>query len=248
MKIRSIVMAVNQIVDKRAPEILTSFGVIGVVSTTGLGIKATIKSVLKIQETEKKEKRKLTNKESLILVWSYYLPTLSSAAITIASVIASNSVSANRLLGMSNIFLLTEEAFAQYKDKVVDMIGEKKAKLIEEDLNQAELEKKPVGNSAIILTGAGEHLCFDKLSGRYFKHDIEKLRRAQNDFNEQLFSDMYLTVNDWYYMIGLEGTDLGTHMGWDVQNGNLRLSFSAKLTDSGEPCIIIAYNTEPRYM
>jgi hypothetical protein len=59
---------------------------------------------------------------------------------------------------------------------------------------------------------------------------------------------MFLPLNDLYDMLGLEDTDMGRRAGWDVQNGKLELQFSAKIATDGEPCIVLSYSVEPKYL
>ena len=99
----------------------------------------------------------------------------------------------------------------------------------------------------VIFTGKGSVMCYDSLSGRYFKSDIEQIRRVVNELNRNLLSDMFLTVNELYYAIGLSGTKLGDMMGWDIDKGMLEIDFSAQLTEEGEPCLVLNYSTEPRF-
>ena len=59
---------------------------------------------------------------------------------------------------------------------------------------------------------------------------------------------MFVPLNELYDMLGLEGTEMGRNAGWDVQNGKLDIQFSAKIATDGEPCIVLSYPIEPRYL
>jgi hypothetical protein len=84
------------------------------------------------------------------------------------------------------------------------------------------------------------------MSGRYFRNDIEQIRRVVNDLNHQLLSDMWLTLNEFYYAIGLGGINLGEEVGWNADE-LIEINFSSKITPDGEPCLVLNYETTPYY-
>jgi hypothetical protein len=58
---------------------------------------------------------------------------------------------------------------------------------------------------------------------------------------------MYISVNDFYYEIGLGNTKIGNDLGWHVDNGLIDLEFSSQLADDGTPCLVLDYRVAPRY-
>jgi hypothetical protein len=100
-------------------------------------------------------------------------------------------------------------------------------------------------NKEVIVTGKGETLFYDSLSGRYFKNDMENIRKAQNDFNSELLTEMYKPLNEFYHYISLQDTELGKNLGWDT-DGLLDIHFSAKIASNGVPCIVLEYRLQPK--
>ena len=86
-----------------------------------------------------------------------------------------------------------------------------------------------------------------RFSGRYFKSDIEKIKKAECELNRQMLDDMYVSLNDFYYEIGLDSVKLGDELGWNVDSGYIDLSFSSQLASDGTPCLVIDYSVAPRY-
>lgn len=84
-----------------------------------------------------------------------------------------------------------------YQEKVVETIGEKKEQQIRDEVAKEQVAKNPVSKNEVIITGGGETLCYDSLSGRYFKSDIEKLRKAVNELNHTMVNDMCASLNDY---------------------------------------------------
>ena len=99
----------------------------------------------------------------------------------------------------------------------------------------------------MIITGKGETLCYDSITSRYFKCDIEKLRKVENMMNKRLLSEMYISLNEFYYEIGLNQTDIGDDLGWNIEEGLVDLEFSSQLAEDDTPCLVIGYRVSPRY-
>ena len=70
--------------------------------------------------------------------------------------------------------------------------------------------------NTIINTGLGSTLCFDAISGRYFRSDISKIKEGVNTFNAKLAQDEYKSLNDLYYELHLPYIDIGDALGWNV--------------------------------
>lgn len=246
MSVKNLVRTAGKSVNKNSPTILTGIGVAGIFSTVALSIKGTILAVKVIDDEEFFKKRKLESREKIELVWKLYIPTAASSVLTAAAIIGSNHISSRRNAALVSLYTVAEGALKEYQDKVAEMFGEKKEAKVRDELAQDKLDENPI--KEILIYGKGEHLFFDALSGRYFRSDVESVRRVQNDFNELLFNDMFVPLNELYDMLGLEGTEMGRHSGWDVQNGKLDIQFSAKIATDGEPCIVLNYPIEPRYL
>ena len=251
MTIKNLVRTAGKSVNQNSPVILTGLGVAGIFSTVALSVKGTFLAVRVIDEEEARLRGKhmfvpLTNREKLELVWKLYIPTAASSALTVAAIIGSNHISSRRNAALVSLYTVAEGALNEYQDKVAEMFGEKKEAKVRDELAQDKLDANPM--KEVFLTGKGEHMFYDALSGRYFRSDVETVRRVQNDFNELLFNDMFVPLNDLYDMLGLEGTEMGRNAGWDVQNGKLDIQFSAKIATDGEPCIVLSYPIEPRYL
>jgi len=248
VKIKRVVRSLGNTIDANFPAILTGVGVAGVLSTVALAIKGTFSAVIVIHEEEALSVEKLTQREKLELVWKCYIPTAASSVLTITAIIGANHISTRRNAALLSIYSIADQALKEYQDKVVETIGQKKEEKIRDEIAKDRLDNNPVEGRVIVLTGKGNCLFFDTLSGRYFRSDLETVRRVQNDFNELLFNDMFLPLNDLYDMLGLEDTEMGRRAGWDVQNGKLDIQFSAKIATDGEPCIVLSYSIEPKHL
>lgn len=236
------------VLSKHSPEILTGLGIAGMITTTVLAVKATPKALRCIDDAVyEKEESNLTSIETVKACWKCYIPAAITGTVSIACLIGASSVNARRNTALATAYKLSETALTEYREKVVETIGEKKERNIKDAIAKDNVEKNPVMQQNVIITGKGDTLCYDKLFGRYFKSDIDALKKIENELNRRMFSESYISLNDFYYEVGLDGVDAGEDLGWNIDNGYIDLNFSSQLSSDGQPCLVVSFNIPPKY-
>ena len=245
----TLVVGTKNVIKKHAPEILTGIGIAGMITTTIMAVNATPKALILIEEAKnnKTESEELTVIDTVKVAWKCYIPSAATGCLSIACLIAANSTNSRRSAALATAYSISENALREYQKKVVDTIGEKKEKSIRDDIAKDKIAKHPVVNSEIILTEQGSTLSYDPLSGRYFKSDIEKIRKAINILNKQMMDDMYISLNEFYYEIGLPNTKIGNEIGWNISDGLIDMRFSSQLSENDVPCLVLDYSLAPDY-
>ena len=119
--------------------------------------------------------------------------------------------------------------------------------MIRDKIDKEHIDRDPVSKKEVIVTKAGETLCYDSLSGRYFKSDIEQIKKAVNELNKTMLRDMYVSLNEFYDELDLAHTDMGDQIGWKVDNGLVEVDFSSQIAEDGTPCIVIRFDMPPKY-
>lgn len=239
---------------KHSPEILTVMG-IGTMLTAAVLVGTATPKALKAIEDKKIEEGKdeLTKKETFKVVWRSYVPAVVTATVGVGCIIGANSVHAKRNAALMAAYQLSATALSEYKEKVIETIGEKKEKLVHDNIAKDSVKKleetKPISTRDIIFTGKGDSLCLDLLSGRLFKSDRDRIVRAMNNLNYQMNGgmEMYISLNEFYDEIGLPRIPIGDDMGWSVGKGQIDIHFSAQLTEDDEPCMVIEHLIPPEY-
>ena len=234
-------------VTKHSPEILTGIGIAGMITTTVLAVKSTPKALKLIEDAEREKGEALTAPEKVKECWKCYIPAAVIGTASVACLIGASSVNARRNAALATAYKLSETALTEYKEKVVETIGEKKERAVMDAIAKDKIEEKPVSKSEVIVTKNGDTLCYDSISGRYFKSDIEKLKKVENELNRAMMSEMYISLNEFYDEIGLEHLNIGDEIGWNLDRGLIDLYFSSQLADDGTPCIVINYRVAPKY-
>lgn len=242
--------SVQSTLSKHSPEILTGIGIAGMITTTVLAVQATPKALKLIEEAKKEEHTDvLTPIKTLKTAWKPYVPAAVIGVASVACLVGASSVSLKRNAALTAAYKLSETALTEYKEKVVETIGEKKEKVVREKIAESKLEQNPVEQNTVIITKKGTTRCYEPMSARYFYSDIDTIKRAITDLNERMLNDPfgYLSLNDLYDELNLEHTSRGDDLGWSVYKGIIRVDFHAKIATDNEPCIVIDYVNAPVY-
>ena len=234
------------VISRNSPAILTGLGCAGVLTTAILTGRATLRAseILKMEAPDEQ----LPAAEIVKLTWKVFIPPVLVGASSIACIIGANTINTHRNAALAALYSLSETAFREYKEKVVEEIGRNKELKVRDSIAQDRITTNPVGDRTIIFTGNGEVLCYDALCDRYFKSSAEKIRQQVLELNEDLRNDMWLDLNDLYYAIGLPSTKLGNQVGFDIDKGYIQVDYTGTLTPEGQPCLSIDMTVYPKHM
>lgn len=234
-----------QTLKSNSPEILTAFGVAGVFTTSYLTGKASYKASRIIAEDEQQgvmfESRKDRFKERVRLTWKLYIPAATSAIVTTGCIIGGSKASGKRTAAAVTAYSLTERAFAEYRERVVEEIGKGKEQRTRDEIAQRHISDTPPVSREVIITSGGNVLCCELYTHRYFRSDMETLRKAQNDINVWVVNSRQSTLDDFYSLIGLSSTSESGNLGWDDER-LMELEFTTTLVEGQTPCLAFNYN------
>lgn len=244
MKLKPILKTAGLYFKDHAPEILTGVGISGMITTCVLSVKATPKAMKAIED-----KKAETTLDKVKAGYKYYiLPGITGTLSTIC-LICSCTESKRRNAALAAALTLTEDNFIEYKDKVKEMIGDKKEQHVEEAILQDKALEQPVNMDGIIHTGLGNTLCLDSLTGQRFYSDIESIRSAFNDLNDLKSKGRWseIVLNDYTQALHIEDSAvLGTVLSWGPEDGLLELVKTTTLIGN-TPCFVIGHRNPPRY-
>ena len=247
--LKRTIKSAERVLTKYSPGILTGIGIAGMIGATFMAVKATPKALYLIEtKKEEVEVEELTSVETIKTCWKCYIPAALTTVVSAACLIGASTVSAKRNAALATAYSISEAALREYQEKVVEVIGEKKEKAVRDAVAKDQIERDPVTKSEVVIIDSNSNtLCYEPLSGRYFKSTIDKIKKAEIKLDRQMIQEMYVSLNDFYWEIGLDGTDLGDKMGWNLSKGYMDLSFSSQLADDGTPCAVIVYGIPPVY-
>ena len=247
--LKRTIKSAGRVLTKYSPGILTGIGITGMIGATFMAVKATPKALYLIEtKKEESEVEELTPVETIKTCWKCYIPATLTTVVSAVCLIGASTVSAKRNAALATAYSISEAALREYQEKVVEVVGEKKEKAVRDAVAKNQIERDPVTKSEVVIIDSNSNtLCYEPLSGRYFKSTIDKIKKAEIKLDRQMIQEMYVSLNDFYWEIGLDGTDLGDQMGWNLSKGYMDLSFSSQLADDGTPCAVIVYGIPPVY-
>lgn len=249
MDLARLLKRIEKLTIDNSPAILTALGVTGTLTTAYLTGKASIKAVAIVQTEQRKldeypKSHHLETRDMVPLVWKLYIPAAVTGALTISAILAANHVSTRRATAVAAAYSITEKAFTEYKEKVVEKIGEKKERAYRDEIAQERVERNPPNDNLVIITDNGEVLCHDAFSGRYFKSSMEAIQRAEIAVNHQILNDGYASLSDLYYLLELPVTAISEEVGWNTDR-MLKIVYSTVLSPDNRPCISIDFDLHP---
>lgn len=244
---------------EHSPTILSGLAVGGLVATIALAVRATPKAMelvakasdakaekatplLKKEETELKEG--LTPVEIVKASWKVYIPAVVAGAGTIACIIGSNQVGLRQKAALAGAYSLAEVAFREYKDEVIKVLGEKKEQGIGDKITERKIQEN-TPDAQVIIVGGEDQLCYDELTGRYFRSTADKIRRAEIELKTSILKDMWVDHNYFYSLLDLEGVLIGDALGWNIDHMP-DIVLSSHLSPKGDPCLAVRFKTLPK--
>ena len=231
-----------------SPEILIGIGISGMIYSTVMAVKSTPKAMILVKKKKKElKKNELKPVETFKAAFKCYIPSAVITVLSVSCIMAASNINHKRNAALATAYSLSESALKLYQEKVIETIGEKKEQQIRDEVAKEQITQNPVTKNEVIITESGNTLCYDSLSGRYFKSDIEKLRKAVNELNHSMLANMSASLNDYYDLINLKGIPHGERLGWNANRALVELTFSAQLAEDGVPCLVVDFQERPTY-
>ena len=250
MEMKKIINKVKFNVVKHSPEILMGLGIAGVITSTVLACRSTlkvqeildykeenmnnIKEVLAegredyTEEDARKDKTIIMTTTAIRLM-KLYIPSVIIGAGSIACLLESHNVMRNRNAGLAAALAATTESFKQYRERVTEKYGDEVDKEMRYGIKKEKKEKDGKKTKEEIVVGCDEK----ELSGyaRYFNENnmnwsddpqfnLMFLRQNQNWANDKLISQGYLYLNDVYEALGFPKSKAGQVVGWVYDPNN----------------------------
>lgn len=246
MTVADLVTKSQKLLIDNSPAILTAVGVVGTVTTAVLTGQATYSAVVSefmdgYETSDWTNARDLTPRDRIKRHWKLFIPAMGTGLLTTAAVVGANRIGSRRAAGIAAAYTLSEKLYSEYRDRVVDTLGENKERALRDELAQERVSRTP-GSREVIISGT-DVLCLDAYTGRYFQSSMEDLKRAQNAVNALVINNSYASLTDFYNEVGIPKTIASDEVGWNSEK-MLNLQFSTTLAEDGRPCISVSYELD----
>ncbi len=252
---------------KYSPEILLAVGVVGIVGTVVLSVKASKKidgiledfegkkpvvNVIEGEGVELGELHPEDKKDLVIKVTLAAAPAVGVGALSVGCILASYGIVNHRLVVVSGLLGTTTEKFANYRQRVKDEYGEEieqkiytKVKEKREGVNK---KGEPIIEDFEVLdsdvTGGAFRFFYDNGSSQFTSGDglYNKLflESKEEMFNRLLRRDGYVFLNDILRSLDLPVIPAGQLVGW-TDNG-FDIDFGLRKDDNYDECVTLDFN------
>lgn len=248
IEMKKIANNVKKGLSKHSTKILTGLGIAGMCTTVVISVKATPKAIELIENKKKEEGVDgLSPFETVKTAYKPYIPAIVLGIASTACLIGANSVSSKKTAALAAAYEITKTTFSDYKDRVVETIGEEKSKAIKEQMAHDKNDTQPAPMTQVVLTDTNIVHCIDNTSGQEIDINFNKIKEVENKLNSDLLSDDYVSLNTYYEYLGLTTTSLGELLGWYINNGKLEIVTWPATNSKGLPCLILDFNINPEY-
>lgn len=233
-----------------SPVLLTAIGVAGTIGTAVLTHRAATKAerdiLAKRSEMDIHDSLAFNKdrKAKLKTVWKLYIPPVVSGTVTVGAIVMANHIGTKRAAALAAAYTISEKAYTEYREKVVEKLGENDERKMRNEIVQDRVNKNPMSEGNVLVVGGGDHLFLEMYTGRYFRSDMQTVRKAVNDINYQINTHGYASVSDFYQRIGLPNTTVSEEMGW-TSDKLMDVQYDAVLSEDGQPCVGISFITGP---
>lgn len=246
MKLDILASTVSKRLRSNSPEILVGAAMFGVALTAYEASKATLRANRHLDMLRREDEADtpifeiIEPKEAIKVCWKFYIPTVVYGASTVGAMVLGNRVSSSRVTAATAAYALVDRAYSEYREQVVEELGETREEKVRAAVSEKRVADNPPGG-AILLSAGDNTICLEEYTGRYFVCDIETLKTALNDINYKINHEFYVTLNEFYDLVGLEATTESGNLGWDSDR-QLSLSYNPVLDKSGKPVLGFSYN------
>lgn len=245
------------LLNQNSSTILTGAGVIGTVGTAFFTGRASFKAAGVLDDAKNDiiegslddsrdrpvVRRMLSRVEVVKLTWKFYLPAVGTGIITITAIIFAHRIDAKRVVALTVASGISERALKEYREKVVEKLGERQDTKLRDDIAQDRVNASPPSKE-LVITGNGQVLCLDGLTGRYFMSTMEELKSAENKINHIINNHMGASLSEFYDEVGLAPTSYSDEVGWNPDE-LIVLKISATMSQDSRPCMVVDFHPVP---
>ncbi len=234
---------------RRGPEILLGCCFSSFITSIIFAVKATPKAMEKIKEAKAE-----TVPEKVKACWKCYIPAMVSAAGGVACGIASLHVQKKRYAALAAAYTAVDSALARYQQKVVETVGEKKERQIQDDIVIDKIkEAEATKPAAFILDCGQDYPIMEGITGAVVMCNVNKVDRLENWLNLKMRTENYVSFPELLYELSVpqdewkRDADYINAVGWNIKDGEVRFIKTYTNLKDGRPTFAITYSRRPEY-
>jgi hypothetical protein len=236
------------LLQRSSPKVLFGVGVAGMVGSTVLACRATLKMSDVLEKTqgnletartlqheeysEKDRSRDVTliYFQTGVQVFKLYAPAIIVGGVSIAALTQSHRILTNRNVALTAAYSALEKGFTEYRTRVVEKYGEDEDRNLRYGTRQEQITDPETGRKKMVTRVATD--CEPSVYARFFdsystswskeqEYNLIFLKCQQNYANDLLRARGHVFLNEVYDMLGISRSKAGAVVGWVMsKNGD----------------------------
>jgi hypothetical protein len=238
---------------KHSPTVLFGAGIVGIVATTVVACRATLKldeilqkdltTVAEIKMTTHDDYSENDRTRDLAFVYTrsalgiakLYAPAVALGAISVTCLTSSHKILTNRNTGLMMAYAGLEKGFNEYRSRVLEEVGEEKERDLRYGTEVVQTtQENGVVTSRLKNTASIYGRFFDESNRNWVRtnsHNQMFINTQQTYANQLLQSRGHVFLNEIYDALGLPRTKEGQLVGWVLGNGDDYIDFGIFAND-----------------
>ena len=240
---------IQKFICKESPTILACMGAVGTVCGVVLSTSAALKSKDRIEKAE--QEKELSKADKVAIYAQEYAPCAVMTAASLVCIFGSNSINKKRIASLAGAYILSETTLKDYKEKVEEVAGSKKAQEIREKVLEKHINENPPTDANVVQANNSMKKYqlvpwYDETTRRYFMSNADVIRKAENEANKLLQKNKWVSLNDVYDLLGVDIIPIGEEIGWDAEMcDEISIEIGAVLMDEVNPIGTIKMDVRP---
>lgn len=182
-------------------------------------------------------------RERFSYAWRVYLPPVLSGTLTVCSIVLAQRINTRKQTALAGAYAVSERLLSDYRDEIEESLGQEKADRIHDKVAERHIIDDT--KSKQVDVGEGKQLCYDDLTGRYFESNMEEIKAARNEANRIIFSDGFMSLNEFNSLLDLPYVSLGEGIGWSEMD-QVDLYFTSHVTKDGRTALSVMHRNMPK--
>lgn len=255
-RVSDMIKDVERAITKSSPWILTSVGIVGMITATVYtAAKATPKAMKCIEDVRATSDHELTKKEIIKAGYKPFIPVVVLTTTSVACIIGAQTVCGKRYAALYSAYKLSEAALTDHKNAVAEVVGlgavkDIKNKIAEDKVTSCVGDDRTASDSittTVVVGNDGKAWFLDPFTNEPFRSTVNEIDAAVNRLNKYLLDSTFVSLSELYDELDLQSSILSNKIGWCLDDGLIETSFSDAIIKNGRAYIVMDFLKRPEY-
>lgn len=175
-----------------------------------------------------------------------YLPAIGMLMLSTGCIVGGCVAGERKAAIMASLYSASEASLRRLEKKVVEELGPDKAQELHDKAAEEVAQMNPPKPEDIVCTGKGNQLCYEVMTGQWFRSSLPAIENDSAVFNKYLIGKCWADFNDWLHDgLGINRAKLADYVGFNLDHLVILNITDSHRTIDGESYHIIDYIDGP---